>query len=155
MVQPVNTVLPSAVKAPAAPTGHRPGCTAADAALLVQGYLDGLARGNGGFGVLALGKTRLEEGAMAAETMGQADLGSQMREVASKLPGVRSPEAAEELAQQMRPVVDRAWHLGKGCRLASSSETVQRIRRLAKQVSSGEITEAAAVETLTKEDSDG
>ena len=95
----------------------KPGCAAADAALLVQGYLDGLSRGNGGFGVLALGKTRLEEGARAAEGMGQGQLATELRDVATQLPAVRTREDAARVAQQLQPVADKAWRLGRICGL--------------------------------------
>ena len=96
----------------------KPGCAAADATLLVQGYLDGLARGNGGFGVLALGKTRLEEGASTAAGMGQSQLAAEMRAVAAQLPNVRSRDDAAKVAQQLRPVTDKAWRLGRICGLS-------------------------------------
>ena len=95
----------------------KPGCAAADACLLVQGYLDGLSRGNGGFGVLALGKTRLEEGAVAAQGMGQSQLAAEMQAVAVQLPSVRAKEDAAKLAQDFRPVTDKAWRLGRICGL--------------------------------------
>ena len=107
------------VTQPAQPTEapDKPGCAAADACLLVQGYLDGLTRGNGGFGVLALGRTRLEEGASAAEGMGQHQLAIEMRAVAVKLPAVRTKEGAAEVANALRPVADKAWRLGRICGL--------------------------------------
>ena len=107
------------VTQPAQPTEapDKPGCAAADACLLVQGYLDGLTRGNGGFGVLALGRTRLEEGASAAEGMGQRQLATELRAVAAQLPTVRSREDAARVSQQLRPVTDKAWRLGRICGL--------------------------------------
>ena len=95
----------------------KPGCAAADACLLVQGYLDGLSRGNGGFGVLALGKTRLEEGAASADQMGQRQLAIEVRAVAAQLPSVRTKEDAAKVAQELRPVADKAWRLGRICGL--------------------------------------
>lgn len=95
----------------------KPGCTAADATLLVQGYLDGLGRGNGGFGVLALGKTRLEEGASAAAGMGHNQLAAEMQAIAAQLPAVKTREDAARIAQQLRPVGDKAWRLGRICGL--------------------------------------
>ena len=95
----------------------KPGCAAADAALLVQGYLDGLSRGNGGFGVLALGKVRLEEGAASAEGMGQRQLATELRAVAAQLPAVRTKEDAAKVGQELRPVADKAWRLGRICGL--------------------------------------
>ena len=95
----------------------KPGCAAADACLLVQGYLDGLSRGNGGFGVLALGKTRLEEGAASADQMGQRQLAIEVRAVAAQLPAVRTKEDAARIGQELRPVADKAWRLGRICGL--------------------------------------
>ena len=95
----------------------KPGCAAADACVLVQGYLDGLSRGNGGFGVLALGKIRLEEGATSAAAMGQSQLAAEIQAVAIQLPAVRTREDAARTSQQLRPVADKAWRLGRICGL--------------------------------------
>lgn len=95
----------------------KPGCAAADACVLVLGHLDGLSRGNGGSGVLAMDKPRMEEGAVAAEGMGQLQLATDMRAIASQLPSVRTKEDAAKLAQEFRPVADRAWRLGRICGL--------------------------------------
>ena len=95
----------------------KPGCAAADACVLVQGYLDGLSRGNGGFGVLALGKVRLEEGAASAAAMGQTQLAAEIQAVAIQLPEVRTREDAARISLQLRPVADKAWRLGRICGL--------------------------------------
>ncbi len=95
----------------------KPGCEAAEACVYAYGTLLTLADGMGGFGVLGLWKERLEKGAEAAQEFGSPQVAEQMRDVARKLPGVRTPEAAAQLAEEMKPVRDRAWRLGRACGL--------------------------------------
>lgn len=102
-----------------------PGCQAADNALLTLGYLEGLSRGNAGFGVLALGKQRLEEGAAACDGIGHMDLGNQMREVANSLPHVHDKKSAKDAATKLKPLADVAWELGRSCK--GSTAAMERI----------------------------
>jgi len=96
---------------------RRPGCIAAEACVETYGVLATLADGMGGFGVLGLEKNRLEEGAEAAEEFGSPEVAEAMRDLANRLPAVRTPEAAAELAEEMKPVRDHAWRLGRACGL--------------------------------------
>ena len=93
-----------------------PGCKAADATLLNLSYLEGLSRGLGGFGVLRVGRERLEEGAKAAQQLGYHDLAREMRVIAQELSQVRDEAGAAALAEKLRPVADRAWGLGASCK---------------------------------------
>lgn len=97
------------------PDIYKPGCTAADKAVLTQGYLDSLARGNEGFGVLRLGKKYLNEGARAAEHARHPALATDMRRIADELPSVKTVDQARAAAERLRPVSDRAWSLGVAC----------------------------------------
>jgi hypothetical protein len=74
--------------------------------------------GTGGYGVLRLGRQRLEDAAQVAERIGKGEMAEQLREIAEKMPEVHTPEAAAELAEEMRPVKERAWRLGRACGLA-------------------------------------
>ena len=104
-------------QAPEAAGPPKPGCTAGDAALHARGYLDELARGAGGFGVLRLAKTELEQGAQAADSLGRISLAQQMRAIASEMESVRTKEAAEKMARRLDPIVAEGWRLGRVCGL--------------------------------------
>ena len=93
-----------------------PGCLAADNALLTLGYLEGLSRGNQGFGVLAMGRDRLEEGAQAAATAGDQRLAQRMHQVAATLPQVHDQESAQKAAEALKPLTDEAWVLARACK---------------------------------------
>jgi hypothetical protein len=82
---------------------------------LVHGYLVNLAEGKSGFGVLRVGKDRLEEGAAGAARMGQGELAREMRAVAQELPEVKSSEAAAALAPRLKELSDQTWDLGRRC----------------------------------------
>jgi len=114
-------------KAPATPRKWTagPGCQAADNALLTLGYLQGLSRGNNGFGVLAMGKDRLEEGAKGASTAGKPELAAQMRQVAATLPEVHDKKTAREAAKALKPLADEAWELARVCK-GSQDKAAQR-----------------------------
>lgn len=96
---------------------QRPGCTAADNAIVAKGHLQGLADGRGGFGVLKISQQRLSEGAAAADQLGRTHLAGTMRGIASEMGAVRSREKAQELATKLDPVIDEAWRLGRVCGL--------------------------------------
>ena len=128
-----------------APPLTRPGCTAADSALLNLSYLEGLSRGLGGFGVLRVGRERLEEGAKAAQQLGQANLAGEMRAIAQELPRVRDASAAAALAEKLRPVADQAWSLGASCKGAMTSQQLAGVRHLARQVKDGKLSMEEAV----------
>ena len=101
---------------------YKPGCEVADSVLLVKGYLDGLARGRGGFGVLRVGKEHLDRGVAAAEKMGQAELAAKLRGVSEQLPNVKTKEYAERLAMQLEPLAAKAWRLGRACGLTRRNQ---------------------------------
>lgn len=102
---------------------YKPGCVVADSVGLIKFYLDGLARGRGGFGVLRIGKEHLDKGVAAAEQLGQTDLAAKLNALAEQLPNVRSKEHAAALARQMEPLAAKAWRLGRACGL-TRKETV-------------------------------
>lgn len=129
----------------------RPGCTAADAALLNLSYLQGLSRGLGHFGVLQVGRERLEEGAKAAQQLGHHDLAREMRVIAQELPQVRDEAGAAALAEKLRPVVDRAWNLGASCNGSMTPQQVGRVRVLARQVREGRLSMDQAIKQVKEE----
>jgi hypothetical protein len=92
-----------------------PGCTAAEETLGVMGYLWGLSRGKGGFGVLKLGPERLKKAAAGARRMKAPEVAADIEAIAAKLPEVRSREDAAALLEEIEPVADRAWELGRKC----------------------------------------
>ena len=94
----------------------KPGCTAADNAIVAQGHLRGLADGKGGFGVLKQSKERLEEAAKAARILGKNPLAAEMILVANKLPNIHDAAAARLLADQIQPIIDQTWDLGRYCK---------------------------------------
>ena len=103
-----------------APGLAKPGCTAADEAIVALGHLEGLARGNEGFGVLRVSKERLEKAAAAAEGLKHPEIAAAMRAVAAQMPGVHTRAGAQALADELRPVVDQAWDLGRRCKDSST-----------------------------------
>ena len=112
---------PSGLRAPRGETDastDRPGCQIADACLVVHGYLVELSENQGGYGVLKIGKKRLEEAAVIAEDIGKEDLAESMREVCEKLPDVHTADAAAELAEEMESIKKQAWRLGRACGLS-------------------------------------
>lgn len=137
MPPPVPRPAPTASLAPSSPSLAaiaRPGCTAADSALLNLGYLDGLSRGLGGWGVLRVGKERLEEGAKAARQLRQPELATEMEAIAAELPNVHDEEAATVLAARLRPVADRAWSMGAKCKGTLSESDLAEIKALASKI---------------------
>ena len=129
-----------------------PGCKAADATLLNLSYLEGLSRGLGGFGVLRVGRERLEEGAKAAQQLGHADLAREMRAIAEELPQVRDATNAAALADRLRPVADRAWSLGASCKGAMTSQQLGRVRELSRQVQAGTLSMEQAIKQVRQEE---
>ena len=123
------------------------GCTAAESTILSLGFLDGLAEGMKGFGVLRQGKEYLEQGARAAESLGKTELAREMRSIAADLPNVRTREQAREVAQRLRPLKAEAWELGRQCdRLVVWGTDA--IIALAERVAHGEIPLQEAKEIL-------
>ena len=128
----------------------RPGCTAADNAIVAKGHLDGLAQGFGGFGVLRISKERLEEAAQAAHVLGKNDLSREMNSIASQMPQVHTPQEAAVLAKRLDLVVKEAWQLGSSCKGDISPEQVAKARELATRVSQGKLTTKEAIEQLRR-----
>lgn len=94
----------------------KPGCTAADNAIVAHGHLEGLARGLGGFGVLRESKRRLEEAADAVAILKKDELAAQFRGLAEQLPQVHDQAAAGVQARALEPLVDETWDLGRYCK---------------------------------------
>ena len=109
---------PRQLPTPQAAGAARPGCQVADTCLLAYGYLEELAAGSGGYGVLAHGRRQLEDAAGVARSIGQADLAQQLLAVAEQMPQVHTPQAAAKLARELEPVKRQAWRLGRACGLA-------------------------------------
>lgn len=95
-----------------------PGCSAGDATVKTEGYLRQLAGGLGGFGVLRLAQSEMNEGADAAEQLKKPQLATDMRRVSDELATIHTKEAAGELAERMAPMVKEAWRLGRVCGLS-------------------------------------
>ena len=147
----IDLLAPEA-EAPLAPQERpkevtKPGCTAAESAILSLGFLDGLAEGMKGFGVLRQGKEYLEQGARAAESLGKTELAKEMRSIAAELPEVRTTEQARDLAQRLRPLKAQAWELGRQCDRLMVWGT-DAIIALAERVAQGEIPLQQAKEML-------
>ena len=109
-----------------------PGCMAADESLTVMGHLQGLSRGLGGFGVLRSSVGRLQQAASGARRMKAPEIAEELEQIAAKLPSVRTKKAAAEVAEELQPVVDRAWELGRKCGINAG-----RLQRLAEAEASG------------------
>jgi hypothetical protein len=135
---------------PLAPRVEKPGCTAADETLLVHAYLDRLAAGEQGFGVLAIGKQRLEAAAQGARERGREDLAGEILAVADDLPSVQSPERAREVLRRLEPIIPETWELGRTCKAASNPALVSRAQELANDVRDGKVTREAAVVELQR-----
>jgi hypothetical protein len=126
---------------------EKPGCTAAERTILTLGFLEGLAEGEGGFGVLRQGKDYLERAAHAAESLGRRQLARDLRDIAGELPQVRTPEQARAVAERLRPLKSQAWLLGKQCDHLYLVGT-QAIIALAERVAEGEISLQEAKELM-------
>ena len=125
----------------------KPGCTAAETTILTLGFLDGLADGMGGFGVLRQGKEYLERGAASAEKLGQGQLARELRSIAQDLSQVRTPDQARNVAERLRPLKAQTWELGKHCDHLYLVGT-EAIIALAERVAEGEISLQDAKEML-------
>lgn len=137
--------VPRVETSPAPDLMEKPGCTAAETTILTLGFLDGLAEGMEGFGVLRQGKEYLEKGARAAQFLGYGEVARQMREIAAELPEVHDPEQARVLAQRLRPLKEATWEMGRKCKGTLSTEAIRQARQLAEDVRQGRMTLEAAV----------
>ena len=99
---------------PPAPT-ELPGCTAADETITVLGHLQGLSRGLEGFGVLRTSVGRLDKAAAGARRMRATSVATDLDAIKAQLPAVSTAEQAGALAEELQPVADRAWELGRRC----------------------------------------
>ena len=93
----------------------KPGCVAADDAILVHGHLLGLAAGLGGFGLLRLSRERMEHAAQAAEWVNEPELAREMMRFAGLLPDIHDEDAAAEALDKMKPIIEEVWKLGVRC----------------------------------------
>lgn len=110
--------IPARPGHPIQPEGNKPGCQAADLTILAQGHLRGLARGQGGFGVLNLSRQHLEQAAQKTQEMGLPNLATEMRSIAAAMPQVHDAAAAAILISRLDPIVERTWRLGRICGLS-------------------------------------
>ena len=132
--QPPNPPTPVAV---GAANPSKPACTAADESLLAYSYLDRLANGAQGFGVLRQGKEHLEAAAKAAEELKRRDIADKLRDIAAEMPNVRDGVAAAELADRLEPLTDECWELGRGCNRPLSIADVNRAIEMAEEIKNG------------------
>lgn len=116
----------------------KPACTAADESGLAYYYLDRLANGAQGFGVLRQGKEHLEAAASAAEELKRRDIAAKLREIAEAMPAVKDGVGAAELADRLEPVIDECWELGRGCNRPLSITDVNRAIEMAQEVRNGQ-----------------
>jgi hypothetical protein len=131
----VRAVVHSPALVSPRPRIDRPGCTAADDAAVALFHLNGLARGNGGFGVLRVSKERLETAAAAAEGLRQHEIAAEYRAIAIEMPSVHTPEEAQALHDRLEPVVyERSWDLGRKCKGAIDPEDMAEIKALAAKI---------------------
>lgn len=127
-----------------------PGCIAGEETIEVHGYLQRLAKGNGGFGILRDGKERLEKGADGAERFGAPVLAAQIRQVAEKLPDVHTAEEAATLARELDPLVDQSWEVAIRCGQVGQG-LARRAFELANQVMDGTLSHEEAAATILNE----
>ena len=138
----------STPEAPPSPTAiKKPGCTAADSALLVHGHLRGLAKGWGGFGVLQQTKGHLELGARAAMQSGDRQLSLLMSQLAESLHSIQTPEQAAHAAKRLEPGLEVAWGLAKRCGM-SQHVLYQQAEEMANLVKEGKISRQDAIDRL-------
>lgn len=156
---PAEAVAPSPVQArntvQAATTSEndrlvKPGCIAGDETVHVHGYLERLARGNGGFGILKEGHERMGRAARGAEQFGRPDLAAKLREVQAKLPDIHDAAAAAAVRDTLDPLVDDAWQVAIQCG-AVTGAMWERAEQLARDVNAGDLTEDQARDTLRTE----
>lgn len=99
----------------------KPGCKAADEALLVSKHLEGLAKGWGGFGLLRLSKQRLEDAAVSARRAGESELADALQAIADKLPSVHDEQEAHGVLNELEQLLPQAWSLGQRCGKTSAA----------------------------------
>ena len=124
----------------------KPGCTVADETLMVHGHLTGLARGWGGFGVLRESSKRLAKAVEAARSIKAEDVVKELEQVAQKLPDVHTPEAAQQVAASIEPLLPKVWELGRRC--GASPELWKKAQDLAAAVQRGDKTKEEAIRML-------
>jgi len=135
---------------------NKPACTAADESLLAYSYLDRLARGAQGFGVLRQGKEHLEAAANAADELKRRDIAAKLREIAEAMPAVKDEASAAELADRLEPITDECWEIGRGCNRPLSIADVNRAIEMAQQVRNGQRTyDSAMADTREGMDASG
>lgn len=120
----------------------KPGCTAGDETFLVYEYLkrlgEGWGGGNGrGFGLLRIGKQRLEAAAKGAYQMGARDVSEEIKALASRLPDIRDEPTAASTALEMEPLLRKTWALGQRCGGRMRQLTPDEIRQALKAASDG------------------
>lgn len=152
VVEPIAYKVSGEVKHAAEKASERPGCSAAEGLMVAQGMLDGLGRNFGGWGVMRNAKEWAEGGAEGAERMGDLELASEMREVAAQMPGVHDPETAQQLADRLDGLKERAWNLAKRCRGPAPAQLVEVAKGLAQEISEGKITRDEAIARIQEID---
>lgn len=143
-----RSIAPARVEHEQRPPGAltKPGCMAADEALVVYGHLIGLSKGWGGFGVLRTSHERLKIASAAAVQAGAADIAVELQRFADKLPSIHSEGEAHEALVSLEPLLPKIWNLGKSCKV--SENLTSQAKALAQQMKSGEISREQAVATL-------
>lgn len=126
-----------------------PGCVCAKEIVAVLGYLNHLAEGWGGFGVLRTGREELEHAAEAARELNEDELALEIEAFAEKLPLVVTESLAKEAASELKPIARKAWELGKHCK--GGKEAVAKALALGKEINTGDLTREEAVERLLGE----
>ncbi len=141
-------IAPAVVDNPG-PGFERPGCEAADQTLVVQGHLQGLAVGLGGFGLLRTSKERLEKASSAARQANAPDVAASIDGVAKQLPNVRTEAQAGVLARELAPIIPKVWELGARCGKSVSPDGMRRANVLAGEVNAGRMTKEQAAKALS------
>lgn len=133
------------------PSPHQgPGCTAADETLLVHSYLDKLASGFKGFGVLSIGHDRLEAAARGARDRGREDLAQEIEAVNRVLPDVHTPAHARIVADELERILPDTWELGRTCKLTQITGLGAKANELGDDVLAGRKTKDQAMQELAQ-----
>lgn len=99
--------------------------------------------------MLATDIQRLERAALGAEGMKDLKTAERLRAFKERLPQVRSQEEAARAEEELRPVADVAWELGRRCGGHDVTPVLrERAKALAERVARGELTREQAARDL-------
>lgn len=129
---------PRPVAEPVPPS--RPGCDLADNVGLAYYYVESLAKGKQGFGVLRQGTEHLKTAArLAAGPLASPGLAADLEQLAQQLADVKDQDSALSVLPDIEQLASTTWELGRACK-GVTMDDVQRAVELGRQTARGDKT---------------